>query len=347
MQTSFAWARGCTPCDPAKATAMASYHLAVKTISRSAGRSATAAAAYRAGAEIADLREGVVHDYTRRSGVDHTEIVLPSDAPIWASDRAALWNAAEVAETRKNSTVAREFEIALPVELSADLRRDLVLEFAREISDRHKVAVDVAIHAPGQEGDNRNHHAHLLLTTRQLGPDGLGAKTRELDVKASGEVEHWRERWAVMQNAALERAGSLERVDHRSHAARGIEDQPLPQLTPAEYQLERAAKQAAARDNQPYVPVTRAGDQRQAVEERRGLRPMIEKGIQALNSARDIAGNLAKAMNAKIEAGLREIQRKKALEEALKKDLEKRRAQQRDQQRQSRPKGRPDQGRGR
>lgn len=326
---------------------MASYHLAVKTISRSAGRSATAAAAYRAGAEIADLREGVVHDYTRRSGVDHTEIVLPSDAPIWASDRAALWNAAEVAETRKNSTVAREFEIALPVELSADLRRDLVLEFAREISDRHKVAVDVAIHAPGQEGDNRNHHAHLLLTTRQLGPDGLGAKTRELDVKASGEVEHWRERWAVMQNAALERAGSLERVDHRSHAARGIEDQPLPQLTPAEYQLERAAKQAAARDNQPYVPVTRAGDQRQAVEERRGLRPMIEKGIQALNSARDIAGNLAKAMNAKIEAGLREIQRKKALEEALKKDLEKRRAQQRDQQRQSRPKGRPDQGRGR
>lgn len=322
---------------------MASYHLAVKTISRSAARSATAAAAYRAGVAIDCQREGVTHDYTRRSGVEHTQIVLPSDAPSWASDRTALWNAAEAAETRKNSTVAREFEIALPVELSADLRRDLVLEFAREISDRHKVAVDVAIHAPGQEGDNRNHHAHLLLTTRQLGPEGLGAKTRELDVKTSGEVDHWRERWAQLQNRALERIGSAERVDHRSHAARGIEDQPLPQLTPAQYQLERAAKQAAARDNQPYVPVTRAGDQRQAVEERRGLRPMIEKGVQALNAARDIAGNLAKAMNAKIEASLREMQRKKALEEALKKEQQKRL----DQQRLERGRNGRDQGRGR
>jgi len=322
---------------------MASYHLAVKTISRSAGRSATAAAAYRAGAAIECQREGVTHDYTRRSGVDHTQIVLPSDAPEWAADRAALWNAAEAAETRKNSTVAREFEIALPVELSADLRRDLVLEFAREISDRHKVAVDIAIHAPGQEGDNRNHHAHLLLTTRQLGPDGLGSKTRELDVKTSGEVDHWRERWAVMQNAALERVGSLERVDHRSHAARGIEDQPLPQLTPSEYQLERQAKQAAARDQRPYEPVTKAGEQRQAVEEVRGLRPLVEKGIKALAAARDNTVGLMMAMNAKIEAAVRERQRKKAIEEALKKDLEKRL----EQQRPGRPMGRSDQGRGR
>lgn len=343
MQTLFAWARGCTPCDPAKATAMASYHLAVKTISRTTGRSATAAAAYRAGAAIDCQREGVTHDYTRRSGVEHTQIVLPSDAPSWASDRTALWNAAEAAETRKNSTVAREFEIALPVELSADLRRDLVLEFAREISDRHKVAVDVAIHAPGQEGDNRNHHAHLLLTTRQLGPEGLGAKTRELDVKTSGEVDHWRERWAQLQNRALERIGSAERVDHRSHAARGIEDQPLPQLTPAQYQLERAAKQAAARDNQPYVPVTRAGEQRQAVEERRGLRAIIEKGTKALSLVLDMASNTTRAMNAKIEAAMKERQRQKAIEEALKKDLEKRR----EQQRQGRPRGGNDQGRGR
>ena len=320
---------------------MASYHLAVKTISRSAGRSATAAAAYRAGAAIECQREGVTHDYSRRSGVDHTQIVLPSDAPSWASDRTALWNAAEAAETRKNSTVAREFEIALPVELSADLRQDLVLEFAREISDRHKVAVDVAIHAPGAEGDNRNHHAHLLLTTRQLGPEGLGAKTRELDVKTSGEVDHWRERWAELQNLALERVGSAERVDHRSHAARGIEDQPLPQLTPVEYQLERQAKQAAVRDQRPYEPVTRAGEQRQAVEEVRGLRPLVEKGMKALAAARDNTVGLVMAMNAKIEAAMKERQRKKAIEEALKKDLEARR------ERLERPRGRPEPGRGR
>src|SRR3546814_5771716 len=88
---------------------------------------------------------------------------------------------------------------------------------AREISERHGVAVDVAIHAPGREGDHRNHHAHLLTTTRRIGPEGLGAKTRELDQKTSGEVERWRGRWAEMQNAALERANVPERVDHRSH----------------------------------------------------------------------------------------------------------------------------------
>ena len=325
---------------------MASYHLAVKTISRSAGRSATAAAAYRAGAAIECQRESVTHDYTRRSGVDHTQIVLPSGAPEWAADRTALWNAAEAAETRKNSTVAREFEIALPVELSADLRRDLVLEFAREISDRHKVAVDVAIHAPGVEGDNRNHHAHLLLTTRQLGPEGLGAKTRELDQKQSGEVEHWRERWAVMQNAALERAGSLERVDHRSHADRGIEEQPLPQLTPKEYQLERTAKKAAARDNRPYEPITLAGAQRQAVEERRGLKAYIEKGTEWLRQA---TGNLAHGVlgvAAKISANLT------AEREALEREKVQREQRQRkaDHERIERIKGRSkgrDQGRGR
>ncbi|HAZ60146.1 MAG TPA: conjugal transfer protein TraA, partial [Gammaproteobacteria bacterium] len=99
---------------------MASFHLAVKTIGRSAGRSATAAAAYRAGVEITDERTGLVHDYTRKQGVEHSALVVPADAPAWANDRAALWNAAEQAETRKNSTVAREYEIALPAELSAE-----------------------------------------------------------------------------------------------------------------------------------------------------------------------------------------------------------------------------------
>src|SRR3546814_2265883 len=93
--------------------------------------------------------------------------MLPTDAPEWAADRERLWNAAELAETRKNATVAREYEIALPVELSADERRELALDLAREISERHGVAVDVAIHAPGREGDHRNHHAHLLTTTRR------------------------------------------------------------------------------------------------------------------------------------------------------------------------------------
>src|SRR3546814_3166781 len=129
--------------------------------------------------------------------VDWSSDVCSSD--LWAADRERLWNAAELAETRKNATVAREYEIALPVELSADERRELALGLAREISERHGGAVDVSIHAPGRERDQRNHHAHMLTTTRRLVPAALGEKTRELDQKQSGEVERGRERWAEMQ----------------------------------------------------------------------------------------------------------------------------------------------------
>ena len=177
---------------------MAIYHLSVKTISRSAGRSATAAAAYRAGVEITDKRTGEIHDYRRKGGVESAAVILPDNAPDWAHDRAQLWNAAEQAEKRKNSTVAREFEIALPAELSPAERELLAHDFTRELVARHGVAADVAIHAPGKEGDNRNHHAHILLTTRRLGPDGFGEKTRELDDQKTGKVlvTEWRQRFA-------------------------------------------------------------------------------------------------------------------------------------------------------
>jgi hypothetical protein len=203
-----------------KGAAMASFHLAVKTIGRSAGRSATAAAAYRAGVEITDERTGLVHDYTRKQGVEHSALVVPADAPAWANDRAALWNAAEQAETRKNSTVAREYEIALPAELSAEARRELALGLAREISERHGVAVDVAIHAPGREGDQRNHHAHLLTTTRRIGPEGWARRpanwTRRRAGRSSAGV-------AGGPRCRMRRlsAANVPRVDHRSHQRRG------------------------------------------------------------------------------------------------------------------------------
>ncbi|WP_170775855.1 MobA/MobL family protein, partial [Ruegeria lacuscaerulensis] len=139
---------------------MAIYHLSVKTVSRAKGRSATAAAAYRAGVEIADERTGEVHDYTRKSGVGHTEIILPRGAAPKFEDRSTLWNAAEQAERRKNSTVAREYEVALPAELSAEERKALACEYGHWLAERFKVGVDVAIHEPNKEGDQRNHHAH-------------------------------------------------------------------------------------------------------------------------------------------------------------------------------------------
>jgi ATP-dependent exoDNAse (exonuclease V) alpha subunit len=218
---------------------MAVYHLSVKTISRSVGRSATAAAAYRAGVEIADERTGQVHDYTRRGGVLSAELVLPAGAPSWALDRAALWNAAETSETRKNSTVAREFEIALPAELGAEERRRLAVELAREIVERHRCAADVAVHAPVKGSDERNHHAHILCSTRRLGAEGFGEKTRELDERKTGEVERWRERFAQVQNERLAEQGLGIRVDHRRLDAQGIEREPTRHLGVAAIGYER------------------------------------------------------------------------------------------------------------
>ncbi|SCC95957.1 Mobilization protein MobL [Thiomonas sp. X19] len=228
---------------------MAIYHLSVKTISRSAGRSATAAAAYRAGVDITDARTGELHDYRRKGGVESTELVLPAGAPAWAADRAALWNAAEQAETRKNSTVAREFEIALPDALSPSERVRLARDFARELVERHECAADVCIHAPGKEGDHRNHHAHILLTTRRLGPDGFTEKTRELDDKATGSklVTEWRERFAQLQNARLHENGIEARVDHRSLAAQGTEREATRHLGPAASGYERRTGEPSAK----------------------------------------------------------------------------------------------------
>lgn len=317
---------------------MASFHLAVKAIGRSAGRSATAAAAYRAGVEITDERTGLVHDYTRKQGVEHSELVLPTDAPEWAADRERLWNAAELAETRKNATVAREYEIALPVELSADERRELALGLAREISERHGVAVDVSIHAPGREGDQRNHHAHLLTTTRRLGPEGLGEKTRELDQKQSGEVERWRERWAEMQNRALELANVPDRVDHRSHQRQGIEQEPTVHMGPSATAMERRAEQVAAREGRAYEPVTAVGQHNAGVVERAGLRQYIERGTEWLRDmGQRIAGRLhdvAASLSGAVERDRREaaeVQLAREAQERLAADRARQEAQERQQ----------------
>ncbi len=198
---------------------MAIFHFSTKTVSRSSGRSATAAAAYRAGEKIRDERNGEIHDYTRKAGVESATILLPEGAPEWAADRSKLWNAAEAAETRKNSCVAREFEVALTGRTPEDRERQ-ALEFARKVVDKHGCAVDVCIHEPSRDGDQRNYHAHIMLTTRRLGPEGFTEKTRELDAKATrGQLitEH-RKTWADGVNELEEKYGSPERVSHLSNA---------------------------------------------------------------------------------------------------------------------------------
>jgi len=186
-------------------------------ISRSQGRSATAASAYRVAERIEDRRTGLTFDYAARGGVDHTEILAPDHAPDWVRDRSELWNRVEESETRKNSQVAREVRVALPDELTHAQRVALVRNYAQaQFVDRGMVA-DIALHAPGREGDERNHHAHILLTTREVDVEGFTAKNR--DWNKVEVLEGWREAWARDSNAALERAGIEDRVDHRTLVA--------------------------------------------------------------------------------------------------------------------------------
>jgi len=193
---------------------MAIYHLRATMISRSQGRSATAASAYRSAERIIDMRTGLVFDYERRSGVDHTEILAPESAPDWVQERSALWNAVEAAETRKNSQVAREVRLALPCELSHEQRVELVRSFCQRAFVDSGMVADIALHAPGREGDERNHHAHIMLTTREIGPEGFSVKNR--DWNGVERLEDWRALWAQEMNGALERYSVGERVDHRT-----------------------------------------------------------------------------------------------------------------------------------
>lgn len=223
------------------------YHLSVKTISRASGRSATAAAAYRSGSEITDERTGEIHDYTRKQGVEHSEIILPKHAPEWANNREQLWNAAEQAETRKNSTVAREFEVAIPKDLTPEQGRELVRDFTQQLVEKHGFAAEYSIHQDhkldwqGQQKTFSGQHAHILCSTRRLEPEGFTEKTRELDGGQSGRenVEHWREKWANTANEHLKEAGHEHRIDHRSLKDQGIDREPTQHLGPAATAQER------------------------------------------------------------------------------------------------------------
>lgn len=196
---------------------MAIYHTRVKTFSRAQGHASTAAAAYRAGLLIIDDRTGLRHDYRRRGGVVETRCLAPDEAPDWAFDPRRLWPAAEASERRKDATVAREFEVALPHELSKEQRSNLAAEISRCLVQRYRFAVQSSIHEP-QTADGLNYHVHILATTRRVDAEGLKDKTRELDGGPSGrgEVEWIRQMVGEAINAHLAAAGVSARVDHRS-----------------------------------------------------------------------------------------------------------------------------------
>ena len=296
---------------------MASYHLSVKTVKRSAGRSATAAAAYRSASVIACEREGREHDYTAKRGVEACFILAPDDAPSWAQDRAALWNAAEARETRSNSVTAREWELALPSEISDAARIEITRAFAAQLVERYGVAADVAIHAPHREGDQRNHHAHILTTTRVLSAEGLTDKTRILDAASTGgpEIEAMRGVWAELQNHALELAGQEERVDHRSLEvqreealslgdtvkAEELDREPELKLGPAANAIERREQFAAEAEGRDYEPLTQRGAR---VHATRQAKAMFAEMRERLELARDAYAEAREEGHGHVSAGL-------------------------------------------
>jgi len=227
---------------------MAIYHCSIKITSRGKGKSAVAAA-YRAAEKITNEYDGVTHDYTRKGGVVHMEILLPDNAPAEYSDRAVLWNAVEKIEKAKNAQLAREIELALPVELSKEENISLVREYVK----RHFVAAgmcaDIAIHDTG----GGNPHAHILLTMRQFNEDRTwGDKQKKVYIldqdgnkiydpkkrqykcnkvqttewNEQTKVEEWRGAWADICNQFLERGNHTERIDHRSYERQGIDQIP-------------------------------------------------------------------------------------------------------------------------
>jgi len=260
------------------------FHCSVDTVKRSAGRSAVAAAAYVTGKKLREEGRDEPHDYSRRYGVIASFTTAPADAPEWVFEPEALWNAAEKAERRSNSVVARKSTIALPHAVDPEEREAIAADIAAELVRRYDVAVTVAIHEPDRHGDQRNDHAHFLWTTREVTGEGLGKKTRILDdVKTTGpkEIASFREFVAGRLNQALTEANSDERVTAQSYAVEGINKIPTTHLGAAASGMERKGKLSSRGE------INRGRQARGA-----GLAELVEDYAQA--EAEIVAGEEAK-----------------------------------------------------
>ncbi|KAA0940632.1 hypothetical protein FQ087_21845 [Sporosarcina sp. ANT_H38] len=249
---------------------MAIYHFSAQVLSRGKGQSAVAAAAYRSGDKLQDERTGEEKFY-RREVTPDSMILAPSNSPEWMKDRERLWNAVEKAENRKDSQLAREINIALPVELSNGQQKELIRDFVqKEFVDKGMIA-DICIH----RDDSNNPHAHVMLTTREIMSDGFGKKNRDWNNKEL--LNQWREEWSNHANKSLEREGVQERISHLSHEARGLEQLPTVHLGHVANEMEKRGVETPQgdinRDRQEYnslvVDLQKYREEKQAIEAER------------------------------------------------------------------------------
>lgn len=249
---------------------MAIFYLETKPIKRSEGRSSVAASAYRAGVSLVDERTGLKHNYEKKgkNGVVNKDCFMYQDGQKIQLDRGELWNTAEKAEKRKDGRTGRDFIANLPFELNPKQRETIVREFSETIAKRYKVAIDWAIHLPDKKGDNRNHHAHILITTRHAkfenGQIVLGDKTilekENKELKKQGlpltqdQIKTIRKDWEIITNNHLALAGIEERIDCRSYREQGV------------YKLPTVKLGARASENERNGIATRKGDYNRLVE---------------------------------------------------------------------------------
>lgn len=254
--------------------------------------SAVGASAYRSGEILKNEYDGITHDFTRKRGIVHTEILLPPHAPPDFADRSALWNSVEKIEKSKNSQLAREIEVALPIELDREQQIQLVRDYVQKNFVSVGICADIAIH----DKKTRNPHAHIMLTMRPLEQSGeWGAKSKKeyildkngqritqkngsfksrkidtVDWNNKEKAELWREAWANSVNRSLAEQGIQEKVDHRSYERQGIEQIPSMHMGVSATQMERRGI------------VTEKGDKNRLIKEQNRLLKIVRRRIAEL-----------------------------------------------------------------
>ena len=254
--------------------------------------SAVGASAYRSGEVLKNEYDGITHDFTRKRGIVHTEILLPSHAPPDFADRSTLWNSVEKIEKSKNSQLAREIEVALPIELDREQQIQLVRDYVQKNFVSVGMCADIAIH----DKETGNPHAHIMLTMRPLEQSGeWGAKSKKeyildkngqriklkngsfksrkidtVDWNNKEKAEVWREAWADCVNRSLARQGIQEKVDHRSYERQGIEQIPSVHMGVSATQMERRGI------------VTEKGNRNRLIKEQNRLLKEVKRRIAEL-----------------------------------------------------------------
>lgn len=317
---------------------MAIYHCHCKVISRGQGRSAVGAAAYRSGEKLTNDYDGLTHDYTHKSGVVHSEVILCENAPQEYQNRAILWNEVERVEKGSKARLAREYEIALPVELNREEQIQLVRDFVKENFVSKGMCADVSIH----DKEDGNPHAHIMLTTRPIEQDGSwGAKQKkeyilgkdgqkQYDPKKKTykcktvKVNDWdtteflersRAEWAASLNRALEKKNLPQRVDHRSFEAQGKEQIPTEHIGVSAKAMERRGRKSDRGERNREIK--RANEQIKAINY---LQSQAKKELLYIRE--DMRWNSQHEHIAKIQARIPQIETNGRMLRELKSQLE-------------------------